>query len=103
MGKKKKLDCAGCSHCCDWVTFNLSKKSTPPDAMAHLVHHYRVRGCIVKEDMVNVHITVYSPCAMKRTDRPGCRIHGKGMPLICMRYDCRTDAYLPPGGKYNKR
>lgn len=99
----KKLDCDECSHCCDWVTFHLSKKTTAPKTMHEQVAYYAARGCIIKEDIVAVHISIYSPCGSKVKDGTGCALwRNEHRPIICHRYDCRTDQFLPRGGNYEK-
>lgn len=106
---KELLDCTGCDHCCDYITFTINARSMPDSRLQALMKYYEARGCTLLKDVNNVHITVKAPCPQKTDDGEfdnmpkGCKVHGsKDKPEFCRAYDCRHDPFLPVGGNYNK-
>ena len=89
-----KLDCSGCTECCNWMTFMLNP---PADLYKKYSEFYQKRGCKITTQPGIMAVTVPSPCPNLVPN--GCRIQNIGKPQMCKEYDCRTDPFLK-GGKY---
>jgi hypothetical protein len=107
----KTLDCTDCSHCCNYITFTISKVALDLKVRNDLLDYYNKRGFTVKQNDYSIFVTIFSPCVNMyvRVFKPhhgrgaGCQLHNTDQkPAICRKYDCREDQHLPPGGNYEK-
>lgn len=94
------LDCSGCNHCCNFLMFFVNSYGETIQHQKEIEDFYEKRGVLLKKTPTGYVATVEFPCPY--VTEKGCHIH-TSKPETCRRYDCRLDACLPPGGKYNEQ